>query len=140
MQELNFCGIWIDHSHALITFIKDVNAVPAVEQIKSSVERHHGPGQLGEVTTMADQTSADNRHEEQTRHFCKSLLEHIRDAKQIFVCGPGTAKYEFKHELERNHQLKEKLIGVETSDRLSDNEFKEYVMTNVKKFLGMEGS
>ena len=91
------------------------------------------------ITAPDNLTSADNRREEQTRHFCKSLLTNIRDAKQIFVCGPGTAKYEFKHELEKNHQLKSRLVGIETTDKLTDSEFKEYVLANVKKFLGMEG-
>jgi hypothetical protein len=51
--------------------------------------------------------------------MCPSVrIDHLRDAKSIFIFGPSSAKNELKERLDGNN-LSAKVVGTETSDSMT---------------------
>lgn len=118
-------GLWIDHSHAFLMKAND-NDVMTCERIDSGVEsRHHG-GVTQEHLTITNQNKDEERRHNQMHHFCKQLIEQLKDADEIAVFGPGNAKQNFKHALEKEPALQKKLITIETTDKMTENQMKAY--------------
>ena len=125
-----YYGIWIDHSSA--TIIKsDKLAEMTFEHFESTVEPNAHGGETEENFTIVNQNKLNERRENELQKFCRDLVKHLTDADEIVVFGPSTAKFELKKEIENVHALAEKLKGVETTDKLSEPEMKEFM----KKFF-----
>ncbi len=118
-------GIWIDHSRACIVRSNVIGDNMTVTELSSDVDTHaSGNGEHHTITN-------ENRHKEKVHNqmhaFCKEVVKHLADADEIAVFGPGTAKNEFKNELEKHKAIFEKLVSVETSDKLTEAEIKAHV-------------
>jgi hypothetical protein len=108
-------GLWIDHKRAVIVFVagKDTDT----KLISSNIEKHH---QQSGVATPAD----DVRQRESTgrlNSFYDEVVSCIRDADSILILGPGEAKGELKHRLERDN-LSRRIVGIKTSDKMTDKQ------------------
>ena len=106
-------GLWIDHKKAVMVFVAGQDA--EVKLISSNLEKHQR--QSG-VSTPAD----DVRQRELTGHlttYYNGVVSCIRDAESILILGPGEAKGELKKHLE-NHKLSGRIVGIETSDKITD--------------------
>lgn len=118
-------GLWIDHSHAFLMKANDEDVVNS-ERIDSKVEPHHHGGVTQEHLSITNQNKDDARRHNQMQQFCKCLVERLKDADEIAIFGPGNAKFELKNFLEKSPALHRKLIAVETSDKLTENQMKAY--------------
>jgi hypothetical protein len=49
------------------------------------------------------------------------VIASIRDAESILIFGPGEAKGELKERLEK-HGLRERIVAIETIDRMTDRQ------------------
>lgn len=128
----NLYGIWVDHAHAFVVK-SNKGAQMEVSEYHSDVESHHKGGQeSNEHQTLSNQTAHEHRRENQMKAFAKELVQHVQDADELVLFGPGTAKHELKHEVERNKALASKLKGVETTDKLTEHELKDFVKTFFK--------
>ena len=106
-------GLWIDHKKAVMVFVSGQDA--EVKLISSNLEKHQR--QSG-VSTPAD----DVRQRELTGHlttYYDEVVSCIRDAESILILGPGETKGELKKRLE-NHNLSGRIVGIETSDKITD--------------------
>lgn len=124
---MNLYGIWIDHSQAII-----VKADPAGEMtlhtIASDVEPKYNIGSMeGEHSTIYNQQKGANRHNNQVYAFVEQVVEALRDADEIIVFGPANAKFELKKAIEEYKPLTKKLISVETTDKMTENQLKAHV-------------
>lgn len=125
---MNLYGIWIDHAHALIVKAQK-NGEMTISEITSEVEPHHHSGtQQGEHFTITDQDHENQTRAHEMNAFCKMILSHLQDAEEIVVFGPSTAKHELKHAIEAEKSLHNKLKAVETTDKLTEAELKDFVM------------
>ena len=127
-----YYGIWIDHAHA--TLVKSNKlAEMTLTHFGSAVESHiHGTHDSNEHLTIVNQQKQEERRHNEMKTFSREILTHIMDADELVVFGPGTAKHEFKHQLEEHKVLAEKLKGVETTDKLTEAELKDFVKTFFK--------
>lgn len=124
----NLYGIWVDHAHAHIVRSNLLGDNMTIIELTSGVEPHHHAGINDEEHhTIANQHAHDHRRSNQMHAFCEEIVKHIADADEIAVFGPGTAKHDFKHELEKHKVLHDKLVAVETTDKLSEAELKAFV-------------
>lgn len=121
-------GIWVDHSHAFIV-TSNTEGDMVIEEIKSSVESKHKTGiEDGEHHTLADDNVNEKRRHNEMKGFCEDIVSHIKDANEIAIFGPSTAKHELKNHMEKKHKsLAEKIVRLETSDKLSEAEMKALV-------------
>lgn len=59
------------------------------------------------------------------RHAVDVLCERVKDAQEILIVGPGTAKHELKSWLEEHHpDTNRRVVGVEAVDHPTSGELK----------------
>lgn len=121
-------GIWIDHSHAFIITANEVGDM-VFEEIKSSIESKHKTGiEDGEHHTLADDNVNEKRRHNEMKGFCEDIVDHIKDANEIAIFGPSTAKHQLKNFIEDKHKaLAAKIVRFETSDKLTEAEMRTFV-------------
>lgn len=121
-------GIWIDRSKAYI--IDDENTM--FDVIESNVEDFHSAGGSASSTPYGNQDASgekemQERQRNQMKHYVKDLSSRVQDSSRVVVFGPAQAKNELAKEIESNHLFKGKLVGIETTDSMSDTKLKEWV-------------
>ncbi|MFZ0035724.1 MAG: hypothetical protein WAK60_12150, partial [Sedimentisphaerales bacterium] len=118
-------GLWIDHRKALIVAVTDKGE--EIRLIISKVEKQ--PGRFDGVRSKAQYEQQqfeadDSRQREFTGHlnvYYDAVIACIRDAEAILIFGPGEAKGELKHRLEKN-KLGGRISGIETVDKMTDSQ------------------
>jgi len=121
-------GLWIEHRKAVIVIVSDNEA--HIKLVISKVEKQAGRSggtQHGQQQFEAD----DSRQREFTGHlnvYYDAVIACIRDAEAILIFGPGEAKGELKHRLEKD-KLGGHIAGVETADKMTDSQ----IMAKVRK-------
>ncbi|HVY18602.1 MAG TPA: translational machinery protein [Bauldia sp.] len=105
-------AIWIDHTEAKIFSLNRDSANEwSIRPHDQHVHVHHKAGK----------GDAGHTHDESYFH---SVAAAVKDAGEILIAGPGTAKTELKHHFDRHDpQVAKKVVGVETMDHPTDGEF-----------------
>jgi hypothetical protein len=119
----NQLGLWIDHQKAVIVSMTETGE--KIQEIRSEVETQ--PRRSGDSPLKGDyealQVPADDSHQkfltQNLNIYYDEVIDHLRDAKSIFIFGPSSAKNELKERLSRNN-LGVKVVGVETSDSMTN--------------------
>lgn len=106
-------ALWIDHHEAHVIHF---NADTSEEQrIRPADPPRHLHVKAGSIS---------GTHIEEEPKFYRDVAAAIGDAHEVLVAGPSTAKAEFvKYVQKHAPQLKERIAGIETLDRLSDAQF-----------------
>lgn len=113
-------GIWIDHRDAYIVSIGD--AGEETQRVESGMEKHV---RFSGHSTMAKGPGENQRDRQFAAHLGKyydEVATRIRDADAILIFGPGEAKGELQKRL-AGKGLGERIIGVETIDKVTDPRF-----------------
>jgi hypothetical protein len=123
-------GMWIDHRKAFVVFISE--GAEETEQIESGVEkrvRYSGH-------SASEEGSADDQRDRQfafhLARYYDDVIAHIRNAESILLFGPGEAKGELKKRLVTK-RLGARIVGVETVDKMTDNQIAAKVRRHYKK-------
>ncbi len=121
-------GLWIDHKQAYLIWNEDGK----VEVIPSQIEppaRFTGGTQLGgKMNQNADgEARRSDRFKLQINKYYQQVIKALKDASSIFVMGPGEAKIEFQKAIQRRKNLQNRLIKVETTDKMTRNQMIAYV-------------
>jgi stalled ribosome rescue protein Dom34 len=133
-------GLWIDHREAVMVTVGDGKT--AVTHIDSQVDKDHRLSGGSRSKTpygpqdVASEQKFENRRMHQLDRFFEALEDRIRAAEQIFVMGPGEAKGEFVKHLRKTRELKDRIAGVETRDKMTENQ----IVADVKEFYGLARS
>ncbi len=142
-----YIGIWVDHKKAVIvtkkqperSYEEDVEL--AVTQISSDVERkvRLAGGSRTRNTPWGPQEIAvdskiEARQKQQLKKFYHRIIEFIKDADKILIMGPEEAKLELKKEIEKSKALIPKIVGVHTSDKMTNNQ----IAAKVKSYFGQK--
>ena len=106
-------GLWIDHRKAVMVFLTGNGA--EIKLVTSDIERPHR--QSGAATPADDIRQRDLT--KRLNGFYDEVISCIRGAEEIFILGPGEAKGELRKRLEKDY-LGRRIVGVETSDKMSD--------------------
>lgn len=113
----NRVGLWIDHRKTIFVTISDEKE--EITRIESDMEKHvrfSGAPQEG--------LGEDQRDRQFSVHLDKyydEVISRINNAKSILIMGPGEAKGEFAKRL-RNVGFGERIVGVETVDKMTDRQ------------------
>ena len=137
-------GVWLDSEKAfIISFPKEGETI---DKIESEVEhRIRIPGdkkgfhRLGGMRSNPDKVQMERQKHQLSNYFNKLIL-NLKDADKIYLFGPSTTKEWLEKEIKKNHRLSKKLIGIESSDLISENQmiartrdfFKEHKQMNRK--------
>jgi stalled ribosome rescue protein Dom34 len=124
-------GLWIDHKQAYLVWYESSR----VDMIPSNIEppaHYSGGTQLGGKLTQSGDTELrhNDRYKVQLNRFYKQVISALQDAASILVMGPGQAKVEFEKALKKHKNLKNRLVKVETADKMTKNQ----MIAHVKEF------
>lgn len=122
----SFAGIWIDHEQALI-----VN--PATDQVSvrtlvsgigkrvrpAGVSHPQSPGAPQEVTRDG---SRDRHYSNHLLRFYRRVAAAVSGSGRIYICGPGEAKLEFRKVLELSPGMADRIIGIESADKMTERQ------------------
>lgn len=135
-HELKKAGIWIDQEEAYIFKITGAED-PVMEKINSGVElrnRIHGDKEnvtrFGSVI-LGEREKKQRRQRNERAKYYKNILSHIQDVDYCHIFGPGETKHELAKSIRKNNTMKEKILTVENSGRLTLNQMK----VKVKQFF-----
>jgi len=129
-------GLWIDHRKAIIVTLSGEGETTKL--VESDVEKHvrySGGAQSGkshESRPGAGEDTRERHFEGQLHQYYDEVIANIRDADSILILGPGEAKGELKTRLEREG-LGNRIVGVETVDKLTDRQIAAIVRARVGK-------
>jgi hypothetical protein len=118
-------GLWIDHRKTVIVTIE--NEVEEVREIKSNMEKHvrFSSGTRSKAHNDSQGSTAEDMRDRQFKdhlgRYYERIISLIREADSIWIFGPGEAKVELEKRL-RNERLGERIIGVETADKMTDHQ------------------
>jgi len=118
---MSACVVWIDSEHAKL-FKISANGIEKKEMKKHGA--HHSNSHQ----------DAHNQHQEE--HFFKEVSSAVGKIEELLVFGPGPAKAHFKNHIEKHHKndILPHLVGVESLDKLSDNQILEASRKFFKKY------
>jgi len=127
----NQTGIWIDKEKAeIIALIDNEVKRKTIESDISGKERIPGEtnesGRFGKQF-LSGETKKGHHLKHQIEFFLKEVITSLNEADEIVVFGPAEMKMELKKEIEKNHQLKDRLKGVEPADKMTDNQMVAWV-------------
>ena len=106
--------VWLDHSEAHILHFTPDEVEAAQIQSKQPHKHLH-----------AKHTLHEKPHVESG--YFHEVVAALRGAKEILVCGPGTAKLELiKHIHKHDQDLEPSVVAVETVDHPSDGQLLKY--------------
>jgi hypothetical protein len=126
-----YTGIWIDHREAiLVTLENEENTLVKVESHADSKLKPSGGWKAG-GTIVAQSVSRERTAEEIRKHqyhaFYNEVIKQITNPDSLVILGPGEAKVEFSHELEKSSALYKKVAAIEKSERMTDNQLVAWV-------------
>lgn len=122
-------GLWIDHKEAIIVFAAtDAAGDEETKRMESGMEKH--VRYSGHASS--DGSAEDRRDQQFATHldqYYDKVIAQLHEAKSILIFGPGEAKGEFKKRME-TQGLSERIAGVETTDKMTDNQ----IVAKVREF------
>jgi hypothetical protein len=125
-------GLWVDHREAVIVTLTDKDE--QITRIKSDAEKQvRFPGGSRKDGQQKTEAVRDKKLEQHLGKYFDDIVAHIRDAGLIQIFGPGEAKGELVKRLE-NDGLKERVVEIETMDKMTDNQ----IVAKVREFFNKE--
>lgn len=121
-------AIWIDHERALLVTVAPFGLI--IQRVRSELEKRSRMGggsrarAAGGPQEVFDETSRDARREQQLQRYYRKILQLLREADEIYICGPGEAKTELRKTLAGTSWGEARIRAVEAADRMTDRQFK----------------
>jgi hypothetical protein len=121
-------GIWIDHKKAVIVSASDDGVrTKTLDSEVGSHTRYSGPaGSEGE-------RHYEGRHDEHLHRFYDDVIGQLGQPQALLIFGPGEAKLELKERLGHSRMLSQSIVGIETTDRLTEPQ----IVAKVKEHYGL---
>lgn len=120
-------GIWIDHREAVIVSLDHNSHEEQIETCESDADRP--TRQMGGAPSrgstpwgpqdVASDTRRDRRYKHQLDQYYEEVIGKLGGADAILIFGPGAAKTELKKHLDDTHILRDRVVGVETTDKMT---------------------
>jgi len=123
-------GVWIDHRKAVIVIIGKGEGMTTVT---SDLEKHvRYSGAAGEDSA---EDQIDRRFTGHLNKYYDNVIACMREADSILILGPGEAKGELEQRL-RKESLGERIVGIETVDKMTDRQVAARVRRRFTKTIG----
>jgi stalled ribosome rescue protein Dom34 len=110
-------AIWIDQQEARIFHVEAESVDESmIEAPRRHIQRHpKGP-------------TEEHHHPDDLHRFLRDVAVGLRDADQILVTGPSTAKLQLLRYLHQNErEIEQRIVGIETVDHPTDRQLVAYV-------------
>ena len=131
-------GLWIDHKNAIVVTLKSEKATTKI--IECDIERHVHPSGGARSSTPygpQDVVSESKWEGRYKHHFDRyyNVIDFIRNADEIYIFGPASAKEELKKAIDKSKDLASRIVGVEPADKMTRNQ----IVAKVRKHFEGNG-
>jgi len=126
MKTKNQTGVWLDSTKAIIVTL--TGSESSFQEVDADIENsvyHFEEGDKGSFMGerhLNNDRKFQERRQHQINKYLADVVELIGKSDEIVVVGPAQMKFELKAVLEDNRLLKDKLMSVETADKMSINQ------------------
>jgi hypothetical protein len=131
-------GVWIDHKKAVIVSAS-VDGVTA-KTLESEVGPHaRYSGRAGYPTPDGPKVGGgekkhEERYDQHLDRYYDEVISQLGQPEALLIFGPGEAKLQLKERLSRSRALSERIVGIETTDKLTDPQ----IVAKVKQHYGID--
>lgn len=117
----------MDHSNAhLIEFTSEVKDTKTITSDFTFQDR--------EETLQRSESEMHNKEQHKQTTFYKNIANEIKKFDEVVLFGPTDAKVELFNFLKENHHCDKIKIEVKNTDKMNENEQREYIRTYFKRF------
>ena len=121
-------GVWIDHKKAVIVSIEAGNVTTKTLESDVGSHPHFGGSQEG-----GGEKKYEERHNQHLDQFYDEVISQIGQPDFLLLFGPGEAKLQLEDRLGRSHASSERIVAVESADKLTDPQ----IVAKVKEHYGI---
>jgi hypothetical protein len=131
-------GIWIDHKKAIIVSVS-AGRVTA-KTLESEVgphARYSGRARYPTAEGPRDgggEKKYEERYGQHLDRFYDEVISQLGEPEALLIFGPGEAKLQLKERLSRSKALSERVVEIETTDKLTDPQ----IVAKVKEHYGLD--
>jgi len=121
-------GIWIDHKKAVVVTISTGHV--STKTLMSDVGPHtrYSGSQEG-----GGEKKYEERHSQDLDRYYDDVISQLGEPDALLLFGPGEAKLQLKDRLGRSKVLPERIVVVESADKLTDPQ----IVAKVKDHYGI---
>ena len=117
-------GIWIDHKKAVIVSASagGVTAKTVESEIGSHGRysaRAGSPASDG-AQGGGDEKNYEGRYDQHLDRYYDEVIKQVGEPDALLIFGPGEAKLQLRERLSRSKILAERVVGTETTDKMTD--------------------
>jgi hypothetical protein len=123
-------AIWIDHRTAIVTIFEGEYLETEAVFHSTAGSHTHGGGWC--------QHRIQAHNHELLKHFYDEVIQYLGSPDEIFVLGPGQAKYELRKRIEHHRGLKGKVIGLHHATEISLDELIEMYASALAMYRHIE--
>lgn len=130
-------GIWIDHRKAVnVSTSADLLTARTLESMVGPHSRYSG--RAGFPTPEGPQDEGgEKKYEERygqiLDRYYDEVISQLGQPEALLILGPGEAKLQLKERLSRSKALSGCIVGIETTDKLTDAQ----IVAKVKEHYGI---
>ena len=121
-------GVWIDHKKAVIVSIAAGHVTTTTLESEVGSHPHYSGAQEG-----GGEKKYEERHNLRLDQFYDEVISQIGQPGALLLFGPGEAKLQLKDRLGRSPASSERIVAVESTDKLTDPQ----IVAKVKEHYGI---
>jgi hypothetical protein len=121
-------GVWIDHKKAVIVSIAAGHVTTRTLESDVGPHPHYSGSQEG-----GGEKKYEERHNLRLDQYYDEVISQIGQPDALLLFGPGEAKLQLKDRLGRSHASSERIVAVESTDKLTDPQ----IVAKVKEHYGI---
>jgi hypothetical protein len=131
-------GVWIDHTKAVI--VSGSADRVTTTTLESKIRPHSRySGRAGSQTPDGPQDAGgekkyEERYRQQLDRYYDEVISQLGQPEALLILGPGEAKLQLKERLSRSKALSERIVGIETTDKLTVPQ----IIAKVKEHYGID--
>ena len=122
-------GVWIDHRKAVIVSITEGHLTTRTLESGVGSHPHYAGSQEG-----GGEKKYEERHNLRLDQYYDDVISHIGEPDALLLFGPGGAKRQLKDRLGRSKASSERVVAIESADKLTDPQ----IVAKVKAHYGIE--
>jgi len=108
-------GVWIDHKKAVIVSIAEGQV--SIRTLESDVGAH--PHYSGSREGGGEKKYEEHHNQDLDRYY-DDVIGQLGEPDALLLFGPGEAKLQLKERLGRSKGPSERIVAVESTDKLTD--------------------
>jgi hypothetical protein len=120
-------GVWIDHKKAVIV------SILAGQVTTRTLESDVGPHPHYSSAQESGEKTYEERHNLRLAQYYDEVISELGQADALLLFGPGEAKLQLKDRLGRSRVPSERIVAVESTDKLTDPQ----IVAKVKEHYGI---